>query len=63
VSAGGQAGAAFSQQDADFASAMIPHHEQALTTAELAVQRASSNEVKEVFSRPAWWYETGERAA
>ncbi|MER5198556.1 DUF305 domain-containing protein [Streptomyces sp. NPDC002755] len=42
---------AHNAQDVSFAQGMIPHHQQALEMAELAVDRASSEEVKDLASR------------
>jgi uncharacterized protein (DUF305 family) len=48
---GGLQDADFNQQDADFASAMIPHHEQALQMASLAPERAANADVKALAAR------------
>lgn len=42
------AGAEFNDADVTFARTMIPHHEQAIEMAELAADRASSPEVREL---------------
>lgn len=43
----------FNDADVTFAQGMIPHHEQAVEMAELAAERAESDEVKELASRIA----------
>ncbi|MFI5473580.1 DUF305 domain-containing protein [Streptomyces cacaoi] len=50
VSADATAGA-HNAQDVSFAQGMLPHHQQALEMAELAADRASSTEVKDLASR------------
>jgi uncharacterized protein (DUF305 family) len=68
-------GADFNQQDADFASGMIPHHEQALQMASLAADRAANPGVKalarrieqaqaaEIDTMSAWLSDWGNRGA
>jgi uncharacterized protein (DUF305 family) len=52
ASAGADAAAgAHNAQDVSFAQGMIPHHQQALTMAKLAADRASSAKVKDLASR------------
>ncbi|MFD0392819.1 DUF305 domain-containing protein [Streptomyces nogalater] len=47
----GRVGRAHNAQDVAFAKGMIPHHQQALEMAELAVDRASSKRVKDLAAR------------
>lgn len=50
-SASAATGAAFNSADVTFASEMIPHHQQALEMAQIAEQRASNAQVKELAAR------------
>ena len=71
-SASGSASAEFNDADVEFAQSMIPHHQQAVEMAQLAEDRASSPEVKqlaadieaaqgpEIETMTAWLEEWGE---